>query len=295
MRIKHHKNRNSYILSESGVWVRDLTKTNTPFIDINDLTNNADQTILLNNEIQNKILNLINIDTENFSFTKALIISDGYNFHEYHKLLYELPEDVHIIAVNGALAKWSLVGPNCEPDKKRVINYYLINNPYEESLRFLPKKNKYYPPAIASFWANHDFISFYSQKGDVYEYSPCESTSFSSAMQSSSQYYLDDYRNPVCAALSFAYKCGADKIGFFCCDDSFIDKREGSIKLENGLYTYPQHYKAHSIIDAMLYWIKNDKYNDMEIVDCSSGFEYKNAKKIEKSDFIGFYKNNEQK
>ena len=45
----------------------------------------------------------------------------------------------------------------------------------------------------------------------------------------------------------------SQKICLFCCDDSFETFRDGSEKLENGLYQYPQQRTAHGLIDGLFF------------------------------------------
>ena len=62
------------------------------------------------------------------------------------------------------------------------------------------------------------------------------------------------------------------------CDDSFDVEKPGAIKLENGLWTYPQHLKSQEIIDAQCFWLKQA---GIEVSDYSSGREYTYASYIE--------------
>lgn len=288
MRIKRHKNRNTYMLSSAGIWVRDFNQDNVEFKDINNLTLKSDQPRLLENEVRNKLLHLPQIDTEDFFYPKVLIVSDGYGFKEKHRLLSGMPHDVTIMAVNGALAKWELVGPACPTNQKRTIDFYVVNNPYEQCMRFLPKRTRYYPQCLASAWTNPDFTTIYDQRSTVYQYTPTPPEDFTT-IHSSPIYCLDDYRNPVCAAIAFAFRCGVEKLGFLCCDDSFPDERPAAVKLENGLYTYPQHLKTQGIIDANLYWLKKAEDRDVRVVDSSSGSKYEHASYIEATNLVSFY------
>ena len=288
MRIKRHKNRNTYLLSGSGVWVRDFTQENVPFQDINRLTRPEDHVRLVDNEVRNRRMNLAEVDGEDFFFRKVLIVSDGYGFKVKHRFLSQMPDDVTILAVNGALAKWELVGPSCPGDEKRSIDFYVVNNPYEECQRFLPRRNRYYPQCVASVWTNPDFVSVYNQRSTVYQYTPTTPQDFST-MSSSSLFCLDDYRNPLCAAIAFAYRCGVERLSLFCCDDSFPERREGAEQLENGLFSYPQHFQTHSIIDANLYWLKKSTDREVAIRDSSSGPKYANTPYIEPDKLVEFY------
>ena len=97
---------------------------------------------------------------------------------------------------------------------------------------------------------------------------------------------LDDYRNPVCAAISYCVKRGVKKLALFCCDESFEDERPSAQRMGNGLHQYPQQVKSQKIIDKQLYWLRS---RGVEIVDCSSGVEYENAAYIEAEDLPNFF------
>lgn len=270
MRFKKHLNKNTYLLTPSGIWVRDFTRNSVPYIDINSLVSKSDCQLLLSNELENRMRNLQHIDTEGFRHRNVVIVCDGYNFKTKQQLLVDLPEDVAIIAVNGALAGWDLV-------KKRRINYYVVNNPYNECMGFLPWHNRYFPKCIASMRTHSEFIKQYSKnKGVVYRYMPTPEEGFS-GIRSDALYHIDDYRNPICAAIGLAYHMGVEKLMLFACDNSFSEAKPGALLLKNGLYTYPQHITSQEVIDGMFYWLRHQGDLDVEIGDHSSGIEYNNA------------------
>lgn len=288
MRIKHHKNRNSYILTSDGIWIRDFTKEFVSSIDISGLTKEMDYKLFLENELANRKLNTPNIDSENFFHPHVLIVSDGHDFQDKHRLLSSMPSHVTIIAVNGALAKWELVGPACRSEDKRSIDYYVVNNPFVECVQYIPKKNRYYPKCIASIRTNPNFTRIYNAKGTLHNYTPTPSDGFK-GLSDDAIYCIDDYRSPVCAALALAARFGAEKIAFLCCDESFPDERPAAIKLPNGLYTYPQHLVSQGVIDANLHWMTKYEDRDVTIVDSSSGAEYSNACYIKPDKLMAFF------
>ncbi len=105
MIIKKHKNHNEYLLSKNKIWVRNPCKEVVPFVDINQMATERDYSLYLNNETINFRKKYVKIEDENFQFDKVVIVSDGYNYAEKQKLLANLPADVKIIGVNGALKK----------------------------------------------------------------------------------------------------------------------------------------------------------------------------------------------
>lgn len=269
--IKKHINGNNYIVTKDGLWIRDFTKSDMPFIDINKLFSNNEFPLILNNENDNSLKKYQNIDIQNNNFENVIIVSDGYDFEKKHKILSNIPTNVCIIAVNGALAKWELVGEKCPRALRRAINYYLINNPFEDCVQFLPKKHNYYPNCISSYRTNPKFLKNY--KGSINVYSPAENQQFISNIHSR-KYKIDDYRNPICGAIGIAYRFGVKKLMLLCCDEVFSDNKNGTEKLENGLYQYPQQNICKNLIDGNLYWLK-----DIDIVS-HSFINYENARYI---------------
>ncbi len=275
MRIKIDPiTKNEYIFA-GGIWVRNFTKYNSQYLSINKMVDKEDYELVLKNEVKNRSNNLPKIEEENFHFPKVIILSDGYNFKEHHKLLKDVPSDVAIFAVNRSLAKWELA-------PSRFINFYIVNNPYEECMRYLPRKHKYFPSCVSSLRTNTEFIKRYF--GHIFTYEPTRERYF--GKPSNARYCLDDYRNPICAAVNLAYQFGTQKLMLFCCDDSFEDKRDAAVLLENGLWSYPQQIRSQEIIDANLYWLKSQEDLEVKISNFSSGIKHLNAQYINNEEEI---------
>lgn len=273
--IKNHKNHNDYYYAGNGLWARDFTKKSVYEMDINDLVGEADMKLMLVNETANDLKMLQRIDTECFSFPSIVIISDGYNFDEKHQILNQLPKNVVVIGVHGVLDRWNV---------DRKMNYYVVNNPYEYCKNYLPKNQKVWPRCIASTRTNSDFVARYN--GLVYEYSPVTNQSYA-GLKREADYFIDDYRNAICAAIGLSYRFGVKKLAMLCCDDVFDVKKSTAELLPNGLYIYPQQKIAHGLIDANLYWLKKQ---GIEIVYNDNGPECKNATYIKSlSDLIKFF------
>lgn len=280
MRIKKYK-KNEYVLAED-IWVRNPSTEVEP-IDLNKL-NNSDVNLILNNEIENlKISSMQLDDLYQLNLDNLIIFSDGYMWKEKQKILGEIPNQIaKTIGVNGSLAKWEMVGEKAE--KKRTMTFYLVNNPYPECLNYLPKNHNYYPNLIASTKTNSKFLKEY--KSEPFLYKSTNDNNYSGLGKKEGYLTLDDYRNPICAALSFAHKKKSKKIVLFCCDEAFKDKRPGSIKMKNGLYQYPQQIKCQKIIDKQIFWLKQ---SGIEIFDCSSGIDYENAEYIDADSILKFF------
>jgi len=282
MRTKKILN-NEYLLTPSMVWVRNFTKSKAPFLDINKhLYSNADYQLYMENESFSHQQKYLRIDTENVTLEKIVIVSDGYGFAEKQKLLAGIDHNAAIIAVNGALSKWTLTNKTTPVELRRRINFYVVNNPYRECLSDLPKE-RFFPRCVASSRTCPEFLERY--KGDIYTYSPV-STELYSGTRFQPAYKIDDYRNPICAAVGLAYRFGVRKLMLFCCDASFVDERPASVRLENGLYTYEQQLMSQHIIDGNLHWLRQE---GIEIVDHSSGAKYENATYITEDKVVSFF------
>jgi hypothetical protein len=90
---------------------------------------------------------------------------------------------------------------------------------------------------------------------------------------------IDDYRSPLCAALNIANFFQSSNILLLSCDNAFADERPGSEKLENNMYSYPQHKISQEIVDTMAFFMKREN-PEIKIGDCSNGWKYDNISNI---------------
>jgi len=276
--IKKHSNKNQYILTPEGYWCRDFTRKVFPQ-DINSFIDEKDFNKFAHNELAIKAMNVPNIDTEFVRAPNICIISDGYKFEENKNLLKNLPRNVVVIGVNRSLANWS---------SDLRMDYFLANNPYADAMSQLPNIN-YVPKCIVSCRTYPDFVRKYKMlKGLVYKYVPTKDKKYGGT--TNAVYYIDDYRNPICAAIGLAYRWGVQKLLLFGCDDTFEGERPGSIKLNNGLYMYPQHQMAHSFIVASLFWLKRQEFHSVKIGNFSNGPDYVDIPYINKEGIEDFFK-----
>lgn len=262
MIIKKNKNKNQYIL-DNGIYIRDFTNQEAPAIDLNNMSNDSDKNLFIENELNNMSKRIPQFEF-NSNFEKIIIVNNGYNFSNLQFALSKVPKNVCILAVNGALRDWRLISKLSKSE--RSINYYVVNNPYEECLEYIPSVHNYFPLSICSTRTNPEFLNLY--KGNKRFYCPSNNETYSGTPKTLFEFKIDDYRNPVCASLNIAYKFNASKIFLFCCDDSFDKKKPGSVELDNNLFCYPQQIFSNNIIGNMCYWLKNKK---VEIYNYSSG------------------------
>ena len=248
--IKKHRNGNRYLLTPSGLWVRDFTRKVAP-IDINNFIARTDYRRLRENEIEILSIKIPDIANEHVrKKSKCLIISDGYGFNEKKKILAQIPKDVYVIGTNRSLAKWK----DGDDFITRSMNLFIVNNPYRECMNCLPE-HQYRPPCLASIRTYPKFLRKYN--GPCYYYRPSMEKSLHRKVVI--PYTIDDYRNPICAAVGMAYKIGVKKLALFCCDDAFKDERPAAEQLPNGLWMYPQHRAAHELIEGNLHWLNHEE------------------------------------
>lgn len=247
MRTKK-KDYNEYTILEDGIWVRNFTLKESPPVDQNThLLPARDLALFLKNETHNYKQKFPQIGAEQIAFENVLVVSDGHNFTQKRMTLMTLPRTIQILGTNDVLNQWIV-------DRRgRPMTYYVVNNPYQECTKFLPR-NKYFPPCIASSRTNRKFIEQYNSGVFLYRTPP--SRYYSGLEYGTTYYYIDDYRNPICAAISLAYRFGARRLLLFCHDECFEEERPGSVRGENGLWTYPQQQISNRVIDAHLQWLK---------------------------------------
>lgn len=272
--IKKHKNKNNYYYAKNGLWVRDFSKKSVVPIDINNLMDDSNIKLILDNELSNKMQKIDHIDAENFTHRNIIIISNGFNIQKKQELIDTLPNDVIIMGVNGIFNEWK---------SRRRIHYYIINNPYKDCLTWLPKQ-KIGTRCIASTRTYPEFLKKWN--GMIYQYLPTISEKYS-GYPTESSISIDDYRNPICAAINLAFRFGVKKLLLFCCDDSFKEEKISAEKLANGLWMYPQHRTAYNLIDGCLYWLSK---NNIKVGDHSSGLNYTNASYINANELTKFFK-----
>lgn len=279
MRTKKFRN-NEYVL-EQGVWVRNPFCGGRP-LDLNSMAKSEASMILENESLNIRSPHMQMDDNVDVSLENVVIASDGYDWGGRQMVLASISnKDAKVIGVNGSLAKWKMVGE--EAAAKRTMTLYLVNNPYPECMGYLPRRHRYYPNIVASTRTYPKFLSEY--KSQPYLYKPTPDLDYSGAGRGDVSESLDDYRNPVCAAISLAVRKGAKKIVLLCCDESFEDERPGSERMKNGLFQYPQQIKCQKIIDRQIYWLRRA---GIMVADCSSGIELENAEYINPEGLVNF-------
>lgn len=245
--VKKHANRNEYFKVDN-LWVRNFAKKHVKPIDLNNLYEEKDIKELIDNEIRNNKLNLPSIGNEDLSFDKMIIVSDGFNFQEHAEIFNLLPENCCIITTNQALRLWkAIVFPT----------FYLILNSNEQAMTLLP--DKVFPKLISSRRSYHQFLCNY--KNIIYFYDPVPDSYYQSFLTKESILLVDDYRNPICAAINLASYFKVSKLYLAFCSHAFKEYRDGTTKIDDGIYQYPQQRLADKIVDANLFWYKASNPN----------------------------------
>lgn len=242
--IKIHKNKNEYFLTEDKIWVRNFAKIGIKPIDINNFYFEKEIQMLLDNEIKNGELQSLDLMSELKDVKKILIISDGYGFKEAGNLIEQLPNDVKIITNYGACRFWEF---------KRLPNYMVITNPFDDALLHLP--TKIFPYLIASSRTNNNFLKRYVNT--IIKYYPTPDENYESPSSRNNSLHIDEYRNSIATSIGIAYKMNCEKLCIAYPLNAYEKQRPATEKIEDTeLYCYPQQRIARNIIDANIFWYK---------------------------------------
>jgi len=263
MRIKKSNN-NSYV-NESGFWIRDFTQIKNRSIDINKFFDKEDMDLFIKNEKMNKRLMKATKPKEQ---KKVLIVSDGYALKEKQLFLDNIDNNTYVILTNNSIRYWEL-----------NHNIYLVNNPYEDCLKYMSSKIK---NCLSSCRTNPNYLN--KIKSNITLYQPTKN-SFYSGVYDWYNVKLDDYRSSITAALHYAYLMNPERICLLCTDSCHEIKKPGMVQSFYGLYQYEQNFLSEKILDTMLFWLLD---KDVDVRIHSSGHEYKNAKYIEEENILDF-------
>jgi len=247
--IKSHKNKNDYFLTDDKIWVRNFFKLNAKPIDINNFHTEDEIKLLLSNEIKNQETVTFDFASEIKNSKKALIISDGFGFNDFSNIINQIPSDVKIIANYGACRFWN---------SKRLPNYMVITNPFDDALVYLPER--IFPILIASSRTNNNFITRYANT--IIKYYPTPDERYESPISHNNPVHIDEYRNSIAVSISIAFKMGCEKVCIACPINAYEKQRPATEKIENtDLFYYPQQRIARNIIDANIFWYRMGKPN----------------------------------
>jgi len=247
--LRQHKNKNDYFFTDDKIWIRDFSKVNAKPIDINNFYSESEIKMLLINETKNQEIQTFDFTSEIKTNKKVLIISDGLGFKDAASWIDTIPSDVKIITNYGACRFWN---------SKRLPNYMVITNPFDDALLYLPEK--IFPILIASSRANTNFIKRYANT--IIKYYPTPDENYESPASHNNPVHIDEYRNSLAASISIAFKMGCEKLCIAYPINAYEKQRPATEKIENtDLFFYPQQRIARNIIDANIFWYKMNKPN----------------------------------
>lgn len=239
--VKRHSNRNEYLQAEN-YWIRNFNAPDVTPKDINNFFDEYEIAQILNNEIQNTKFSLQMISQDMTQLENLIVISDGYGFRS-HNLLKSLRSNVGILVLNHAMRFW---------ESPIFPNFMLINNSTEQAMSCMPLGSM--PQLIASRRTWTPFLRKY--ENNIYTYDPTPDENYQSVASKDSSSFLDEYRNPVCAAISFANFLKIKNLFLCFCSYAYSENRPGTTKIGENAYQYPQQTLADKLIDANLFWYK---------------------------------------
>lgn len=250
--VKNHKNGNEYIHVENNIWVRNFTLPFAKPIDINKLYKDEEIGIFIENENKNIFSKFPKFEPKDLSQKNVIIISDGFGFENINNIIENINiKNKFIILTNNSLKKW---------DNLKVLpDLFIENNPFKECLNNISQK--FYPNCLLSTRVNNRFLDFYKYK-NINFYHPTPLENYNPISKNDDSKHLDDYRNPICAAISYSYFCNAKNIFLIYCSEAFEKEKSGTVLHNDGMhYQYEQNKLSDKIIDHMLFWLKKKNNN----------------------------------
>jgi hypothetical protein len=242
VKVYNHPNQNQYVLVDPNIWVRNFTKKVAKPVDINNLYNESEYENLTNNELASSIYNYPYLEEGFFQNKNVVILCDGYGYKESKQYVEKLnSQNYFIICLNTTLSLWE--------NKNRTPDLFLNNNSTKDCLRHA--NNKISVPCVCSTRVNMDFYK--EHRGPIRRYGITESLNLHFDRLPGQTIRLDEYRNPVCAAVHLCWVNNIKNIILVGCTNGTIEEKMGTIKYGN-LYKLPSQKISDEIIDAMLMW-----------------------------------------
>ena len=269
--VKRHKNRNEYALTEN-FWVRNFNSPDVKPTDVNRLFEENELKNVLDNEIKNSKMGIPVLTKDLANIENLIIVSDGFRFNE-HKKIIKLKENFKILVLNHAMRFW---------ESPQFPSFMLMNNSTDMAMSAMPLGQM--PQLIVSRRTYHQFLRAY--QNNMYLYDPVPDEYYQSSTAKDSPAYLDDYRNPICAAISFANFINVRNIFLFGCSYSYGQNRPGTIQVAENAFQYPQQQLGDKIIDLNLFWYKFGNKN-RQIFHVGLENSYKFSKYLRFEDFLG--------
>lgn len=273
--LKKDINQNEY-MKIGKYWVRNFSVPTIKEIDINNFYYDINLQEIIQNELENTRLKNELLEKDLFNrYRNFLIVSDGYGF-ENHKLFDSIRSDVCIIATNQAARLW---------ESKRLPDFFLINNPDPSCMVAMPVR--IFPKLIASRKTHNKFLRSYPNGLHFYDAVP--DGYYKSPFNDTSEIHIDDYRNPICAAIGLSFKFGQGNLFLAFCSPAYKNKKDGMVDLGDNLHNYPAQRTADEIIDANLFFYKFGRPRfDIFYTGYKNCFKF--SKYLEVENFVGLLK-----
>lgn len=248
--VRFHQTGNEYALTNlKKIWVRNFGVKHANPLDINFLYSEEELKTIINNEIINVYHKNSSYEPDFLTDKTVFIVSDGFNFEKSLELINSCKIDnPYIILTNNALKLWDA--------KKYLPSLFVVNNPHKDCLANINKR--IFPRLLASSKTYPEFFRYYNLKAGLYIYHSTPQINYQAPVKNDYSNYIDDYRNPICAALVNCFHGNAKKIYLMSCSDGYKEERSGSY-LTNDIYQYPQQTLADEIINLNLFWYLKNK------------------------------------
>jgi hypothetical protein len=273
--LKKHLNQNEYA-KVGKYWVRNFSAPSIKPWDINNFYYDVNLKEIIDNEMKNSRTNSSILENQVFSkYRNFLIVSDGYGF-DNHKNFSNLPPSVCLIVVNQAARLWEC---------SRLPDFFLINNPSKLCMTSYP--TRIFPQLIANKRTNNEFIKRYPNI--VYFYDSVPDSYYQSVVNGDSADHIDDYRNPICAAIGIINRFAKGNIFLAFCSSAYSNKRDGMIEVSPEIYQYEPQRTADQLIDANLFFYKFGRPNS-NIFYTGYKNNFKFAKYVDLPELIGYLK-----
>jgi hypothetical protein len=278
--IKNLHKGNQYLNVEKNVWVRNFTLKNILPIDINNLNQEEEIKTFINNQLINNMFKLPKFEAKDLSNKNVFIVSDGFGFENINNILENINiKNKFIILTNNSLKKWN--------NFKVLPDLFIENNPYKNSLNNI--NPKIFPNCLLSKRIYPEFINSCKSK-NISFYDPIPSLNFNSMYKNEINAYLDDYRNPICAAINYCFLCNAKNINLLYCSEGMDKERPASYLHNDGIhYQYNQNKLSDKIINGMIFWYKKTKqYSNIFYHGLNKSFKF--GSYIQQEDLIENFK-----
>ena len=273
--LRNHSSGNQYLLtSDNKIWVRNFGINHAAPLDLNNLYAEHEIETIITNEIINSYHKNATYEPEELFDKNVFIISDGFNFENTLKIINSIEiENPYIILTNNALKLWNV--------DKYLPSLFVVNNPYKDCIANINKR--IFPRLLASTKTMPEFFKYYNYKAGIYVYHSPPQKNYQAPIKNDYSKYIDDYRNPICAALINCFYGNAKKIYLMSCSEGYKEPRNGT-SLVNEIYQYPQQKLADQIIDLNIFWyLKNKPETSIKYYGINKSFKF--SKYISEEDF----------